>query len=219
MKSTLLVKKTIKKTLNSPDWTVARWAREVGVTRFTINSWLRNDISKIKLKYLERIALVIGLELKKTNGIKDDWEFVEKTPNRKDNVDLIDDTFRSIGTIPVIDNFNKYYIDSKSFNPIKLASSYIFKPAPISDHGSYGLVVFDDSMYPKFRKGDLIIASPEKYYSNDCYAVVVISGQINICHITKRKNKFIISKFNDSEFYKTRSELKMCHPIVWTKEF
>lgn len=219
MKSTELMKKSIKELLRGKQWTVASLSRELQVTRFTINSWINGEVLKIKEKDLLSIAKILGKELTKINTRQDSWALKSIDTEGIDNIDLIDETFRSVGTIPVIDNFNRYYIEGKTFDPKKMASSYIYKPSPISDLGAYGLTIFDNSMYPKFKKGDLVIASPTKYFSDECYAVVIMSGILNICNITKRKNKYILSKYNDPEFYKTRSELKMCHPIVWTKEF
>ncbi len=138
----------IRRAMEAKDWSQARLAREVGVTRQTISSWLKGDAAPNR-KRAPIVAQKLGIPLSSISG----------DPGRI-NVAAISAEGVEHRSVPILDWVN-------AGRGAEVASAYAFDGAHETidttfhvSRQAFALEVRGDSMEPDFRSGDIIIVDP-----------------------------------------------------------
>lgn len=154
------IKDVLRAAMKRKAITQAELARQSGVTRQTVNEWLKGPTAPSR-KRAPRVAKILDLPLSALTG----------NPMHANVVNL-DNKGHSGRRVPVIDWVNAGHgAEVVSSQAIRNAYEYVEIHSAVSD-AAFGLRVQGDSMEPKFSNGAVIVVDPNKKPRNGDYVVV-----------------------------------------------
>lgn len=154
----------IRHAMEAKGWSRAELARQVGVSRQTVSSWLRNKSAPTRAR-APVVAKALNIPLSKISG----------DPSHLNVADIVNDAVQK-KLVPLLD-----WVDAG--RGVALAHTYAFdgehefiEPSFNVSDRAFGLEVRGDSMEPDFQSGDIIIVDP---------SVQPLSGQYVVAEIGK----------------------------------
>ena len=103
-------------------------------------------------------------------------------------------------------------------DPAGISDTYLSKPHGLKDQNAFGIRIEGDSMRPAFKRGHMVIVSPNMECQNGDVVVADLKKNGKILGEIHRKNgEITLKKYNADDIIIPEKELRWCYPVVWHK--
>jgi len=204
---------TIREAIRSSAHNLSQLSRQAGISRVTLERWLKEDNLSVRDSTVNKIAEVLGL-VSETDGVT--VEFREP----KQEATLPRKMSPPGGVIPVVGMASAGIgIDSVDDYPQGEADMYVNRPHGLTDQNAYGILIEGNSMYPAFKPHQIVIVSPDlEPHSKDRCIFRLNNGDVIIGELKENGDSIEIIKYNSDNITIAKKDLKFIHKICWVKE-